>query len=300
MLGTALVIIAMWNFVRFGNFFEIGRYGYMLNHRLFIYLILLVIIAGISAYLWYKQSPAVQGIQKYQLILTAVFAGAIVCYLLFHSRARYQMFALLFSPGKSILLFSPSLILSAVFCRKYFKRWPDEALLSLALFFLFLLLLPYTISIRAWQWGPRYYVTILPFLALPLFESMEQSAKNSGFKKMIIAMILFFGLLVQIAAVSMSYPDTFNYTAQKISADEGVELKSFHTEKEVVFPKLLWDWRYAPIKMQAAVLMSLLTKKTLPTLPESLAFKRNVKTPADWHFDFWWVYLYYYRMSLTR
>lgn len=75
---------------------------------------------------------------------------------------------LLFSPGKSMFVFSPALLLSVAGFLRLWRRARPEAAGIAAVFILFVLIHGSMKSWSAdWGWGPRYAVFILPLLWLP-------------------------------------------------------------------------------------------------------------------------------------
>lgn len=80
----------------------------------------------------------------------------------------------LFSPGKSIFVYMPLAILSIVAFRDFAAKYQPEAVLiaSLSIFWI-LVHSRLAIWYGSWGWGPRYFITIAPFLVLPSLVSWE-------------------------------------------------------------------------------------------------------------------------------
>jgi hypothetical protein len=75
----------------------------------------------------------------------------------------------LLSPGRSIFLYSPPLILALLGFRQFYRRFRYEALLVAGVAICYIVL--YSIPVDwdgGWSWGPRYLVATIPFLMLPL------------------------------------------------------------------------------------------------------------------------------------
>ncbi len=104
---------------------------------------------------------------------------------------------LLFSPGKSIFLYCPLALLS-VFCfRRFWTSYRPEAVFIAVLSMLWLVLHAKLEDWSGdWGWGPRYFITVAPILALPVcvfWDAMTQT---------ILRRALFFGALAWGALLS--------------------------------------------------------------------------------------------------
>ncbi|MCU0537250.1 MAG: hypothetical protein MUD14_25470, partial [Hydrococcus sp. Prado102] len=108
---------------------------------------------------------------------------------------------LLFSPGKSIFIFVPLLILSLFFLKKFFRNFPKEALFISVITVLWFLL---HARLRSWYggggWGPRYMVTILPLMFLPFAANMKVVLQSVPLK--IVTLVLgVWGLILNSASI---------------------------------------------------------------------------------------------------
>ncbi len=76
---------------------------------------------------------------------------------------------LLFSPGKSVLLYAPPLALAALLGRRLSRRWPEIAqFLALAWATGLIFFGAWWAWHGGWSWGPRLLVPLLPLSCLPL------------------------------------------------------------------------------------------------------------------------------------
>ena len=97
-----------------------------------------------------------------------------------------QMFAMLFSPGVGLFIFTPILFTVIVSFVDFFKNYKKESIL-----FISMLILPVVIygNIIYWHglgaWSERYLYFIIPFLLIPLGFSIEKR-KNKLFKIILI------------------------------------------------------------------------------------------------------------------
>ncbi len=75
---------------------------------------------------------------------------------------------LLFSPGKSLFVYAPLLLLSVAMFPAFWRKYRPAAAFILVVGVAWLLLHARLRSwFGAWGWGPRHFVTILPVLAIP-------------------------------------------------------------------------------------------------------------------------------------
>jgi hypothetical protein len=80
----------------------------------------------------------------------------------------------LLSPGRSLFLFSPPLVLGLFGIRRLVKRRPAVALaIALTVFPLILVYARYLFWSGDWGWGPRYLVFALPALIIPVAELVD-------------------------------------------------------------------------------------------------------------------------------
>lgn len=79
------------------------------------------------------------------------------------------MAGLLFSPGKSVLIYAPPLALAALLGRRLWRRWPEIAqFLALAWTAALIFFGAWWAWHGGWSWGPRLLVPLLPLSCLPL------------------------------------------------------------------------------------------------------------------------------------
>jgi hypothetical protein len=103
----------------------------------------------------------------------------------------------LFSPGKSLFLFSPPLVLALFGIRRFVGRRRDAALaVALTVGPVMLVYARYLFWSGDWSWGPRYLVFAIPALLLPvaeLFDGAPRRAVRAG-----VAIVLATGIAVQL------------------------------------------------------------------------------------------------------
>lgn len=107
----------------------------------------------------------------------------------------------LFSLSRSILVFSPPLILGILGLKTFFKEHKFESINIIGItlgFLLFYSFFGFGISFIGSAWGPRYLVPITPFLLLPVCLYIDEIR----WKKILVYSILSIGLLIQFVVVS--------------------------------------------------------------------------------------------------
>ncbi len=122
---------------------------------------------------------------------------------------------LLLSPGKSLFIYAPLLILSIILFRKFYQEHKKEALYVLALTVLWLLLHARLRSwYGAWGWGPRHFVTILPLVFLPLAVNLEYVCRKTALR--ICAVILgSFGFILALSSIISNWHFRMMYAYER-------------------------------------------------------------------------------------
>ena len=144
---------------------------------------------------------------------------------MFESELLPTLAAMLFSPGKSIFLYNPVLLLLPFcFYSFYRKHKAVTVAVSFAVIANFILSGFYTPWAGDYAWSIRYQVAILPFLVLPLVELFNRSLKNAA-KTVIISII---AVSCVIRAASLVY--NFNL--------EFVQNPNHH----LIPDDYVWDW----------------------------------------------------------
>ena len=115
---------------------------------------------------------------------------------------------LLFSPGKSLFLYAPVLILAVLGMPAFWRRHRTEGLLFLVAPWLFVLVFSMKSVWHGGGWGPRYLVMIVPFLAItaaPVVQSLV-SGDGSHIKRRLLraccGLLLALSCAVQVMGVT--------------------------------------------------------------------------------------------------
>ena len=107
----------------------------------------------------------------------------------------------LLSPGRSVLLYSPPLILGLIGFRAFSRRYREEALLIAGVVVGYLLL--YSIPVDwdgGWSWGPRYLLALVPFLMLPAGYVL-----TSRWRIAVAVVLGFLGSGIQLLGIIINY-----------------------------------------------------------------------------------------------
>jgi hypothetical protein len=110
--------------------------------------------------------------------------------------------ALLVSPGKSILLYSPPIVLALIGVRELLRREHGLALaISLASLAHLAVISSVSFFGGDWCWGPRYFVPILPLLAL----GFPMVGLATTGHRAVVPAIVAAGVVVQLLAISLDH-----------------------------------------------------------------------------------------------
>ena len=207
----------------------------------------------------------------------------------------------LFSTGKSILLFSPPLLLFYWSMKRFWRTHRTEALFCLAVPIVFFISAGTSWQMTFMAWGERYFISTTPFLILPLSTLLEDiiEYKKTYMKKSVITLAAI-GMCVQILGVAVN----FQTTSDKL-LEEG-DLFDIQT--------LSYDPEYSPVLLNLKELFGhfsgtwqLLVKgpEWIAANPSSAASltlsdfdNKKHRDIIRYHtFDFWFCYMYFVKFS---
>ncbi|MFN8498238.1 MAG: phospholipid carrier-dependent glycosyltransferase [Anaerolineae bacterium] len=115
------------------------------------------------------------------------------------------LYGYLLSPGRSILLYSPPLLLAAFAFDEFWRGFRREAILFLSIFAVYLLVFSsYLYWHGGWSYGPRYLLAPLPLLMIPLAYVFRRS-----WRLVILAALVAFGVVVQVAGVAINLNEVY-------------------------------------------------------------------------------------------
>jgi len=216
---------------------------------------------------WHDQGFRTCLVQKRAVWLIAVGVVAGLAVLLITNRIRYGTFygarypwgdkpnalpcdpervlALLFSPNKSIFLFSPVLVLTIFRWREFFRRfhWLVPVYVALAL------LTGFHLSMNTWVderlWFSRLHF-LIPFLVLPLGIWWERKAFLPKLYRWISVLIVAGAFAIELLSSAV------NYTALTFVV---------HPSRELTIENLVWNPQYNHLRFNAAALLSWWSKQ---------------------------------------
>ncbi|MFH7027723.1 MAG: glycosyltransferase family 39 protein [Heteroscytonema crispum UTEX LB 1556] len=140
---------------------------------------------------------------------------------------------ILISPGKSLLIYAPLLILSVFLFNKFYQEHQKEAIYIGALTILWFVLHSRLRSwYGAWGWGPRHYITILPLIFLPFAVNIEYVLRKTTLK--ITAIILgSFGFLLSLSSIISNWHFRMEYARQRGLMGDEVFIWSFGNSQSI-------------------------------------------------------------------
>jgi len=115
------------------------------------------------------------------------------------------LFGLFFSPAKSILLYSPTVVLALIGLRRLLTQDPERFIPIPACLVIHLAIVS---SLRfwagEWAWGPRYLVATLPLTSLGLPFAWRKGERR-GLERGVSVLVCGAGLIVQLLAISVDH-----------------------------------------------------------------------------------------------
>jgi hypothetical protein len=140
----------------------------------------------------------------------------------------------LWSPGKSVFVYTPVFLMLAVWGRSFARRFPAFTSMLVGIIVLHLLVFGTWIAWwGAWSWGPRFLVPLVPFLSLALAEGIATSRSRA-----LRAAALGLGALsiaIQILGIAV---------------DQDVYIPTLFPLNPLPDTLTIWDLRYQPIVHQ--------------------------------------------------
>jgi hypothetical protein len=162
----------------------------------------------------------------------------------------YGLYGYLVTPGRSVLIYSPPLVMAVLGFRQFAREQRELALLSGAIFSVYLVVYSkFTSWDGGWSFGPRYLVATLPLLLLPVGYALATRAGRllAGALGVAGVAVQILGLSVNVSAVYWSWrltrlsPDDAYLYVPAISAIP-THLRALLAGRDVDL-WLVWVWR---------------------------------------------------------
>lgn len=208
----------------------------------------------------------------------------------------------LFSTGKSILLFSPPLILFYWAMKGFKQRHPTEAGFILAVPIVFFVSAGMLWEMSRIAWGERYLVTLTPFLVLPLSALFDDLIEQrSVYLRKTAIVLAASGLCIQVIGLSVNFQTTVD---KLLARGEPLDIQT-----------VSYDPEYSPILLNLREVVSNLsgTWQLLTNGVDQMANAQpsSTLTTADFDqkayreviryhtFDFWFLYMYFAKFPVA-
>jgi hypothetical protein len=212
----------------------------------------------------------------------------------------YGLYGMLFSPGKSVFLYNPIILLALIGVPLLARRHRDEALLITLLAVSFLALYAsYSFWTGGWNWGPRFLLPLVPFLMLSTATLLEDSPVRGS--QIAFTALGILGLTIQLPAIlvdhsrhlvalSEQYPeDYYRRSIRELPFSPVVnqwpvvlEVARLWSEPET------WQEMQATLTQPYSALRSgSLTLNQVSNILIQQAERLRLNAP-----DFWWLHLY--------
>lgn len=122
---------------------------------------------------------------------------------------------LLLSPGKSLLVYVPLIVISILLFRRFYQNYRNEALYVMVLFIAWLLLHGKLQSwYGAWGWGPRHMVTPVVIFLLPYATSLDVIVRKSHLKFLTL-LLATWGLLLSLSSMISNWHFRMAYAREQ-------------------------------------------------------------------------------------
>ena len=186
------------------------------------------------------------------------------------------------SPGASLFLYSPVLLLGVVALRQFGRLDRRTAMLfggqALILFLFYA-------ALRHWDaersYGPRYLLPILPYLCIPLGLWWQQA----GTRRRLLTTAVAFSALIQLPGVCVDF--------SKVGFTPAVGDRSWEQRR--------WEWSSSSLALSAEAaaraiprnVRHLTRRQPRPDVRPAAGLGQDFSAQFAFSLDFWWMYLFY-------
>lgn len=205
------------------------------------------------------------------------------------SRIPIALFGLLFSPGKGLLFFSPTILIAMLGLRTFWtkNRWMTYSIILMSVIYLGIFSLNFAWHGSIWSYGPRYILPIVPFLYLPIIYVKP---------KRWITLTLIAAFILQVGLISVNYKRDV--------------LESFVRQNGISDLEYIYSFNKEPHVVQSKQLSVILPKnfKGLNNYQPNSAWKKEIRTASNIEvlnssieknsINFWWVRVFHWKLSI--
>jgi hypothetical protein len=202
-------------------------------------------------------------------------------------RAPMNLFGLMISPAKGLLIFSPTVFLGLFYFRKFlqFNRKMAFATIVLVLTYLGVFAMNFAWHGSIWSFGPRYILPIVPFLYLPLIHIKLNRCFLGFFILVFLGQILLMSVNYKRSLLSAYTKKGPINEVQYIYDLNNVPYLSQFRQLQVILPMNLNGvfFNYFPIEPW---------KKEVRTGPNEVLLKNSLEKTSV---NFWWIRVFHER-----
>jgi hypothetical protein len=208
------------------------------------------------------------------------------------NRVPRSAFGFLFSPGKGLLIFSPTILIGLWGAKKFLIKYQElsVSVAMLCAFYLFLFSMNFAWHGSIWAFGPRYILPLLPFLYLPLTQLKLRKW---------IYPLLFVSALGQVLFISVNYKR--DVLEQHIRLNGVTQERYIHSLANIPY--------IAQGRQLAKILPKTISGKLRNYQPNS-PWKKEVRTGSNQEvldssieknaLNFWWVRVFLWESSILQ
>ncbi|MBT5877395.1 MAG: phospholipid carrier-dependent glycosyltransferase [Candidatus Latescibacteria bacterium] len=202
----------------------------------------------------------------------------------------------LFSTGKGLLVFSPPILLFYWAIKRFRVKHPQVALVCIAIPVMFFISAGTSWQMTFMAWGERYFVSLTPFLVLPLAALIEDLVTNvSSYMKRSVFVLTGIGFLVQLLGVTVNFQATSD---RLLSEGDKFDVQMLSYDPE--YSPILLNFKELITKIEqngTAVNKDAYSASSVPgnlsgppvANLDDLTTRQNIRFRT---FDFWFSYMY--------
>lgn len=204
-------------------------------------------------------------------------------------RVPEALFGFLFSPGKGLIFFSITILISFLGIKRF---WHEQRLMFYSIFlitlaYLGLFSMNFAWHGSIWSYGPRYILPIIPFLYLPIIYVKPQKW---------VSIVIIITFILQLELISVNYKRDV--------------LKYFITYNGLNDTEYIYSINKEPHLVQAKQLAVILPKNlnSLNNYQPNSPWKKEIRTASNTEvinssieknaINFWWVRIFHWEISL--